>query len=141
MAVKAAGINSEDVMVALSRLNNDHVGREFSKEVIRVGSTTSNVLSGDRVCGIARGAFRATLYASLTTLMRIPSRMMYAEAAAFPVAFATAQYGIVHLANLKAGETILIHAVAGAVGRAVIQIAQNKGAILMATVGSKENNY
>ncbi|KAI1171949.1 hypothetical protein F4777DRAFT_593267 [Nemania sp. FL0916] len=139
VSVKAAGINFKDVMVSLNKINDDHIGQEFAGEVTRVGSSlTSSFSVGDKVCGIANGTFRTLVRVKSFACMRMPSDMAYTEAAAIPIAFATAQYGLCHLGQLKPGETVLIHAAAGAVGQAAIQIAQSIGAIVMVTVGSSE---
>ena len=64
---------------------------------------------------------------------------MSAEAAAsLPVAFLTAEYALTHLARLQRGERVLIHAGAGGVGLAAIQVAQRAGAEIFATAGSPE---
>ncbi|TGJ84954.1 hypothetical protein E0Z10_g3853 [Xylaria hypoxylon] len=139
VSVKAVGINFKDVMVALNRVTDDHIGQEFSGEVRRVGSAATAYFSpGDRVCGIAAGCYSTYIRARCFNTLRIPKSMPYTEACAVPVAFATAQYGLCHLGQLKFGETILIHAAAGAVGQAAIQIAQHVGATVLVTVSSQE---
>jgi len=62
--------------------------------------------------------------------------MPFTEATAVPLAFATAQYSLCHVARLKCGESILIHSAAGGVGQAAIQIAQSIGAVIYVTVST-----
>lgn len=66
----------------------------------------------------------------------MPSGISFTEAAALSAVFATAQYALFHLGRLPAGESILIHAVAGSVGEATVVLALNAGAKIFATVSS-----
>ncbi|KAH9904493.1 hypothetical protein F4778DRAFT_790038 [Xylariomycetidae sp. FL2044] len=137
--VMATGINFKDVLVALNRVHADNIGQEFAGEVTRVGSALEQDLRpGDRVCGISPGTFRTHLRTKRSCIMRVPGSMPYTEAAANPLIYVTAQYALTHVARLEASETILIHAAAGGVGQAAIQIAQKRGAKVLVTVGSLE---
>ncbi|KAL7629617.1 hypothetical protein AAE478_001139 [Parahypoxylon ruwenzoriense] len=139
VSVRATGINFKDVLVVLNRVNDDHIGQEFAGQITRVGSALTTTFSpGDRVCGLARGTFRSLVRAPGLCTMKIPASMSYTEACAIPLAYATAQYGLCHLARLEAGESVLIHAAAGAVGQAAIQIARHVGATALVTVSSPE---
>ncbi len=64
--------------------------------------------------------------------------MTFADAAGIPVAFLTASYGLDRLARLSAGQSILIHAAAGGLGMAAVQLAKCAGAEVFATAGSPE---
>ena len=64
--------------------------------------------------------------------------MSFTTAASLPVVFATAIYALRDVARLSEGESVLIHAAAGGVGQAAIQIAQNIGAIVFVSVGSTQ---
>ncbi|WP_416906377.1 type I polyketide synthase [Micromonospora echinospora] len=66
-------------------------------------------------------------------LTRIPDGWSYAEAAAVPVVFLTAWYGLVELGRLTAGESVLVHSAAGGVGMAAVQIARHLGAEVYGT--------
>src|SRR4029077_2655764 len=68
-------------------------------------------------------------------LVPIPASWSFEQAAAMPIVFATAYYGLFDLAGLKAGEKVLIHAGAGGVGMAAIQLARHLGAEVFATAG------
>lgn len=70
-------------------------------------------------------------------VMRIPDDMSFTEAATFPVAFLTIHETLVNKARLAAGETVLVHGGAGAVGLAVLQCARRQGARVLATAGSE----
>ncbi|KAI1800249.1 hypothetical protein F4811DRAFT_556979 [Daldinia bambusicola] len=137
VSVEATGINFKDVMVALNQVADDHIGQEFAGVVTKIGpEADGHFREGDRVCGIVDGSFRTRVHAKQSHLMKVPDTMPSTEACAIPVAFATAQYGLCHLAQLKKGESILIHAAAGAVGQAAIQIAQRAGAVIYITVST-----
>src|SRR5262249_37949075 len=69
---------------------------------------------------------------------KIPPQLSFAEAASIMVAFGTAYHALHTLAQLRRGETVLIHAAAGGVGLAAVQLAQKIGAIVLATAGSEE---
>ncbi|KAI1823452.1 hypothetical protein F4861DRAFT_549734 [Xylaria intraflava] len=139
VVVKAVGINFKDVMVALNRVNEDYIGLEFAGEVRKVGSVAAAYFSpGDKVCGVAAGCYSTYVRAKCFNTLMIPTSMPYTEACAVPVAFATAQYGLCHLGRLQPGEKVLIHAAAGAVGQAAIQVAQHIGATVLVTVSSHE---
>lgn len=69
-------------------------------------------------------------------ILRIPRVLSFEEAAAFPLVFVTAWHMLITRANLKAGETVLIHAAGSGVGHAAVQIAKWRGATVYTTVGS-----
>src|SRR5205814_647899 len=71
-----------------------------------------------------------------------PARLTFEEAAAVPVAFITAHYGLRELGRMQSGQSVLIHAAAGGVGMAAVRLAQQAGARIFATAGSEEKrNY
>ncbi|KAE8858793.1 hypothetical protein PTNB73_08273 [Pyrenophora teres f. teres] len=140
IAVKAVGINFKDVMIALGQIPDASLGQECSGVVTAVGAAVhdSEFRVGDRICCMTRGAFRNFARAHQSAVSKIPDEMSFATAAAIPVAFCTAWYSLVHLGRLQAGETILIHAAAGGVGQAAIQLAKAASAEIYITVGSNE---
>ena len=71
-------------------------------------------------------------------VLRKPAKLSVDEAATVPIAFLTAYYSLVELARIRKGDWVLIHAAAGGVGLAAIEIARWAGAKVIATVGSKE---
>src|SRR4029077_19260775 len=88
---------------------------------------------GDRVMGLLRGGFARRAVTDHRLLVKLPAGMTYAQGATIPVAFATAYYGLMDLGGLRAGERVLIHAAAGGVGMAAVQLAQHLGAEVFAT--------
>ena len=67
--------------------------------------------------------------------------MSFAEAATIPVAFLTAVYSLHQLGSIKAGQKVLIHAAAGGVGLAAVQLAQQAGAEIFATASPGKHDY
>ncbi len=111
------------------------LGFECAGIVTAVGSGVRDLSLGDRVMGLggADGTFASYSTVPAAQMTFIPSGMSDAEAATLPLAFLTAWYGLVELAQLKAGDRILIHAAAGGVGQAAVQIAQAIGAEIFVT--------
>ncbi|RYO89820.1 hypothetical protein DL766_005136 [Monosporascus sp. MC13-8B] len=137
--VKATGINFKDAIVSLNQISGDHIGQEFAG-VVTDASPKPEIpfRPGDVVCGIAHGSFRTYVRVRKSHVMKIPPGMAFTETCAIPLAYASAQYGLCHLARLSASETILIHAAAGAVGQAAIQIAQRLSAQIYVSVSTPE---
>jgi NADPH:quinone reductase-like Zn-dependent oxidoreductase/acyl carrier protein len=68
----------------------------------------------------------------------MPPNLTFEEAVTIPLAFLSAEWGLMHAGSLRAGERVLIHAATGGVGQAAVQIAQAAGAEVFATAGSDE---
>jgi polyketide synthase 12 len=88
---------------------------------------------GDRVMGFFEGAFGAVAVTDSRLVVRIPEGWSFTEAAAVPVAYLTAYYGLVDLAGLQVGESVLVHAASGGVGMAAVQLAEHLGAEIFGT--------
>ena len=68
--------------------------------------------------------------------MRVPDGWSFVQAAAVPIVFLTAYYGLVDLAGLGSGERLLVHAGAGGVGMAAVQLARHLGVEVFATASA-----
>jgi len=138
--VYATGLNFIDVMDALGVLpfERDWFGGECAGLITRVGAGVTGFQPGDAVMAVAPGCFStyATTSAEFVTLK--PANLSFEEAAAIPIAFLTADYTLNHLAGISRGERVLIHAAAGGVGLAAVQLAQAAGAEVFGTAGSPE---
>ncbi|KAL9055516.1 MAG: hypothetical protein Q9162_003513 [Coniocarpon cinnabarinum] len=132
--VKAVGLNFRDVLAALGKIDLE-IGFEAAG-VVTQACPSSKLMPGDRVAGFTRSAFRSRARCDYRWLVKVPDNMSYSAAASVPCCFATAYHSLVNVAQLKAGDTILIHAAAGGTGQAAIQIARWRGAEIYATVGS-----
>ncbi|WP_302186133.1 type I polyketide synthase [Streptomyces sp. AC550_RSS872] len=134
IAVRAAGMNFRDVLIALAMYPGDaDLGTECAGVVLETGPGVTDLAPGDRVMGMVAGAFGPVAVADRRVLARIPDGWTYETAAATPVAFLTAYYGLVDLAGLGAGESVLVHAAAGGVGMAAVQLARHLGAEVFGT--------
>jgi len=145
IAVEATGLNFRDLMWMLSLLPDDMLedgftgptlGLECAGRIARVGSEVTGLRPGDPVIALAASAFATHTVVPAVRVARIPQGMSVEGAATIPVAFLTAYYALIKLARLDRDETVLIHGGAGAVGMAAIQIAQWRGARIIATAGS-----
>ncbi|MEM6798019.1 MAG: SDR family NAD(P)-dependent oxidoreductase [Planctomycetota bacterium] len=141
--VYAAGLNFSDVLKALSLYPGVRdavvpLGIEASGVVTAVGAGVARLAVGDEVFGVAPYAFGSHATTSEYTLAPKPPGLSHAQATTLPITFLTAHHALVRLADLQPGERVLIHAGAGGVGLAAIQIAQALGAEVFATAGSEE---
>ncbi|KAI1348897.1 polyketide synthase [Xylaria sp. FL0043] len=142
---KATAVNFKDLAVMLGKINETPVGLEAAGIVTRVGSAVTRFKEGDRVFGFAfRGAFSTHVRGLEGTVAHIPENLSFAEAAIIPIVYTTAYACLYDIGDLgkrtSRGKktTVLVHAAAGGVGQAVIQLAQREGAEVFATVGSLE---
>jgi len=138
IAVEATGLNFKDVLNVLGLYPGDPgpLGGECAGTVTAVGPGVAHVKPGDTVMAVAGGSFASHVTARAELVQPCPAGMSAAEAAAFPIAFLTAAFCLSHLAGLRAGERVLIHAGAGGVGMAAIRLAQRAGAEIFATAGA-----
>ena len=135
--VKASGLNFLDIMISLGQVVGKETGFESAGLVTRTGPN-SKFKIGDRICGIARGSMKTYARAMQDTVTKIPEDLSWVSAASLPVVFITAWCALYEIANVQKGETVLIHAAAGGVGQACIQLAHLRGAEVYATVGTLE---
>ncbi|MEP6925861.1 MAG: NAD(P)H-quinone oxidoreductase [Pyrinomonadaceae bacterium] len=138
--VRAAGLNRADLLQrrghypAPKGFPTEIPGLEFAGEVAEIGDEVINLNIGQRVMGITAGAAQAEFVCvPENTLAEIPMNLNFTQAAAIPEAFITAHDAMFTQANLKIGETVLIHAVGSGVGLAGLQLAKAAGAIVIGT--------
>ncbi|KAK7972165.1 hypothetical protein PG988_006299 [Apiospora saccharicola] len=146
----ASGVNFYDLSVMLGRIEETPLGVEGAGVVTTVGARVTRFRTGDRVFGFAfgGGAFRTPRFRTQEGMLaRMPDHLLsFAEAAAMPLVYSTAYACLFDVGDLGKEESgdgrrrpsVLIHAAAGGVGQAAIQLAQRAGAEIYATVGSLE---
>jgi len=136
--VQATSLNFKDVMIALGQIPGKGFGFDGSGVISRT-RPGSKFSVGDRVmyCTSAGGGFGTFVQCSEFQTEKIPATMPFDVAAAIPAVYCTAVYSLDHIARLKQGESILIHAGAGGVGQAAIQLAKIRGAKVFVTVGNE----
>ncbi|MEL6677507.1 MAG: SDR family NAD(P)-dependent oxidoreductase, partial [Pseudomonadota bacterium] len=144
IAVSATGLNFRDVMWAQGLLPEEALedgfagptlGMECAGIVVRAGAGT-DLRPGDRVIAFAPAAFASHVTVAANAVAPLPAGVALETAASIPTTFVTAHYGLVELARLEAGESVLIHGGAGGVGLAALQIAKARGATVYATAGT-----
>jgi synaptic vesicle membrane protein VAT-1 len=114
-------------------------GLEFAGEIVAMGEGVIDLHPGMRVMGYSRHGSHAEFVAvSAQNVIPVPDGMSEEEAAAFTVTALTAYHGMVTIANVREGEKVLIHAAAGGVGLAMVQLGRHLGAELFATAGTDE---
>ncbi|KAJ5088244.1 type I iterative polyketide synthase [Penicillium angulare] len=136
--VKATGLNFKDIVVTMGQLAQPYIGIECSGIVTSVGKNVQHLQVGQRVMALPLGAYSTYARCKATSAAPVPNFMSFEVAATVPVVFCTAYYALFDLGKLQAGERVLIHAGAGGVGQAGIQLAQIIGAEIFVTVGSVE---
>lgn len=139
IAVKAASLNFRDVMTVMGQMAGLDLGWDAAGVVLRAGPEAEGIKPGDRVVMLHPGALRTVhrARASSCAVLEGPlADLSFAAAASVPLVHGTAWYALVHVARVREGQTILIHAAAGGVGQAAVQIARHFGLEVFATVGS-----
>ena len=137
---KAVGLNFRDVLNAMNLYPGDPgpLGGDFSGTIKAIGNQVTGYQIGDEVLGLAMGSLASQTMTNDALMTKKPAALTFSQAATIPTIFLTAYYSLITLAKLKEGETVLIHAAAGGVGLAAIQIAQYCKATIIATAGSDE---
>lgn len=137
--VRAASLNFKDVMIALGQVPGSGFGLDGAGVVTRVGPGCE-LQPGDGVLYFHSGGCVGTrIRTPELSTERVPTGMAWHAAATVPTVWSTVVYALDWVARLRGGDTVLIHAGAGAVGQAAIQLARLRGLGLgdiYVTVGS-----
>ncbi|MEM9568354.1 MAG: SDR family NAD(P)-dependent oxidoreductase [Cyanobacteria bacterium P01_E01_bin.34] len=146
LRVLATGLNFRDVLQAMGLLDSRYAeqlgldatllpfGFECAGEVVAVGDGVTGWSVGDAaIAAVTPGSFSRFVTVHASTVVPKSTALSYEAAATIPTAFLTAYYGLSRLANVQAGDRVLIHAAAGGVGMAAVQLAQHLGAEVFAT--------
>ena len=138
--VRAAGLNFRDVLNALGLYPGPEVplGNECVGEISALGAGVAGLAVGDRVLAVAFASIADYVTTPASLVVRKPDALSVAAAATLPIAFLTAHYALHELGKMRRGESVLVHAGAGGVGLAAIQLALRAGATVFATAGSDE---
>ncbi|MYB52718.1 MAG: SDR family NAD(P)-dependent oxidoreductase, partial [Acidobacteriia bacterium] len=140
VAVEASGLNFWDVFRSLGFIEEGNLGREMCGHIVDVGSEVSSVSVGDHVVGLGFGAFAAQMVTHKELVAPAPPGVSVTDLATVPSAFVSAALSYEY-SGLEAGERVLIHAGAGGVGLAAIQLAQAAGAEVFTTASAPKQGY
>ena len=139
--VAAAGVNRADLLQRAGRYPpppgaSPILGLECSGVIDAVGPGVGPWRIGDPVCALlAGGGYAEAVVVPAGQLLRVPSGCTVVDAAALPEVFATALLALVREGQVARGDAVLVHAGAGGVGSAAIQLARELGATAVATAG------
>jgi acyl transferase domain-containing protein/acyl-CoA synthetase (AMP-forming)/AMP-acid ligase II/acyl carrier protein len=141
--VCATGLNFKEVLYAIGLLPIPHdvpfkFGLECAGRIVTVGKNIKDFQVGDEVIAFAPASFSAFTTTPVASVAPKPNNLSFEEAATIPVTFLTVYYALVSMGRLSQGERVLIHAAAGGVGMAAIEVARWVGAEIFATAGSPE---
>ncbi|MFE4968800.1 SDR family NAD(P)-dependent oxidoreductase [Streptomyces sp. NPDC056660] len=134
IAVRAAGLNFRDAMLALGMYPGEaELGTEAAGVVLATGETVTGLAPGDRVMGLVSGGIGPVAVTDHRLLAPVPEGLGFAQAATVPAVFLTAYYALSDLAEARPGQWLLVHSAAGGVGGAAIQLARHWGLHIFGT--------
>ncbi|KAH8728017.1 hypothetical protein GQ44DRAFT_757464 [Phaeosphaeriaceae sp. PMI808] len=143
--VYASGLNFRDVLVGMQIIpgrGDPKFGYEAAGIVRKVGSKVTKLRVGDRAVAVGISTFTTVITGREVFFEKLPDNISFVEGSCIPTIFITAVYGLIDLARLARGQSVLIHSGAGGVGLAAIQVAKMLGADVYTTVGSESKaNY
>jgi len=137
--VRAAGVNFADVLARIGLYPDAPpppcvLGYEVAGEIGAVGAGVTGFRPGDRVLAFTNfGGYSDYLVVPAAQAVPLPGGIDFARGAAIPVNYLTAWLLLVRVGNLQAGDVALIHAAAGGVGQAAVQICRSRGATIIGT--------
>jgi NADPH:quinone reductase len=130
--VRAAGINFLDVLVRKG---------EYAQQPelpIIPGTEIAGEVDGRRVIALPNAGYAESVVARGDSLVPLPVGASFEEGASFLMTYLTAFIPLTRQAPLRGGSTVLVHAAAGGVGSAAVQLAKHMGARVVATASSEE---
>uniref|UniRef100_UPI00068F0193 type I polyketide synthase n=1 Tax=Sciscionella sediminilitoris TaxID=1445613 RepID=UPI00068F0193 len=125
IAVRAADTGSSRTALGT---DPDRIGWAAAGVVAETGSAVTDLSPGDPVMGLVRGGFGPLIRTDRELLARVPQGWTFEQAATAPLAFLSAYHALIDLAELGAGESVLIHTAAGGAGTAAARLAEHFGA-------------
>ena len=142
--VRAIGCNFFDTLMLAGRYQIRPPlpftpGGEFAGEVSAVGRGVTRFAPGDRVVAVlSYGAYASCAVVPEGAVRAIPDAMPFSQAAALPIVYGSALLALTDRAALRPGEILVVHAAAGGVGLAAVQLGRALGAVVLGTAGSDE---
>jgi len=146
--VRAAGVNFADILMRLGLYTRTPKppfvpGFEVSGVIEAIGIDVPALRVGDRVLAstFPGGGYAEQVAVRADRILPLPEKMSFEDAAALPVNYLTAYQALTYMANLRRGERVLIHAAAGGVGLAAIQLAKIAGAETFGTASASKHDF
>jgi NADPH:quinone reductase len=143
--VKAAGVNPVETYIRAGRYGPRAFpfipGNDAGGTIESVGAEVKRVSVGDRVyiAGAVNGTYAELALADALKVHPLPDNMSFAQGAALGIPYGTAYRALYHRAEIKSGETVLVHGATGGVGIASVQLAaRDKSIRIIATGGTSE---
>jgi acyl transferase domain-containing protein/acyl carrier protein len=148
VTVEAAGLSFKDVLNALGMMKEaaEGAGLQYQPQplgfecagTVAAAGPAAEFAVGDAVIVNALGVMQRRVTVPSWAAARKPSGLSFAEAAGLGSAYVTSYYSLHDLARIRAGDKVLIHAAAGGVGQAALQIAKLAGAEIYATASPQK---
>ncbi|MGH2999725.1 MAG: alcohol dehydrogenase catalytic domain-containing protein [Gaiellaceae bacterium] len=133
MHVRAAGVNFADVLIRRGRYP------QMPELPVVLGSEVAGELDdGTRVMAIGSAGYAEKVAVDRAQVVPLPDHASFAEGASFLLTFLTAYIPLTRQVRLRPGASVLVHAAAGGVGTAAVQVARSLGARVIAAAGSPE---
>jgi NADPH:quinone reductase-like Zn-dependent oxidoreductase len=139
--VKAVGLNFRDVLNVLGMYPGDPgpPGGDCAGVVLSQSQADGNGLApGQPVFGLAAGSLGSHVHGSASTMVPMPPHLTFEAAATMPTVFVTVEAALVQAGGMRPGERVLVHAAAGGVGLAAMQVVKAAGGVAVATAGSAD---
>src|SRR5205807_1415327 len=143
--VSAAGVNFADSLMVGGTYQVKPPfpftpGLEAAGEIVETGSAVDRLRVGQRALAVLRngGGYAEEIVLNADAVVPIPDAMDFVTAAAFPVAYGTAHFGLTHRGHLQRGETLLVLGAAGGVGLTAVEIGKELGARIIAAAGGPD---
>ncbi len=142
VAVDAVGLNFLDVLLSMGVVNSadPKLGEEFCGRIVETAADVTDFAVDDLVVGLAFGTFGPEVVTQAELVAPAPDGIPAAALATIPSAFVSAGLSF-EMADLKAGDRVLIHTASGGVGLAAVQLAQAAGLEVFATASSPKQAY
>ena len=142
VAVRAAGLNFFDLLMVQGRYQRRPEvpftpGGEAAGVVAALGEGVEDLAVGDRVAMHGRAMFAEQAVAPRHHVARLPGNMSFARGAGFCITYGTCYHAYKQVADLQAGETVLVLGAGGGVGMAAVALAKAMGAHVIAAAGSE----
>lgn len=140
--IKAIGVNRADLLQRAGKYpapkgESEILGLEVSGEVVECGSNVKEWKQGDRIFGlVAGGGYAEHVVINADHMMKLPEAFDFVNGAGIAETFLTAYQSLFHIGQLKAHQSVLIHAGASGIGTSAIQLAKAIGCYVVVTAGN-----